>query len=211
MRLLKSPGFPKIHVHPFALSGLFLLLFVMPRPYAFAVLSSVVLHEAGHLTAAMLYHQYPKSIKIMPTGISIGLTASSSYIEEIVIAAAGPFMNLMYCAIAPCFPSIPAQTVTTVSLLLCLLNLLPITTLDGGRVLKASLAFLFGETAADGVLQITTSLCLVCLWIFSLYIFFYSGVNITLLVFSAYLFSYLILKKERKVLPSERRCGKLIK
>lgn len=195
MSLCKSLRFPKIYVHPFAPSGIFLLLFVMPRPYAFAALSSVILHEMGHLTASMLYHKHPESVGIMPTGISIGLHCASSYAEEIIIAAAGPFMNLIYCAIASCFPSALAQTVRTVSLFLCLLNLLPIMTLDGGRVLRSSLAFLFGEMTADAVLQITTSLCLVCLWILSLYIFFYSGVNITLLVFSAYLFSYLILKK----------------
>ena len=83
----------------------------------------------------------------------------------------------------------------SVSLLLCFLNLLPIATLDGGRVLKSVLAILFGEAVAERILQITTALCLVLLWIFSLYIFFYSGINITLLVFSSYLFSYLILKK----------------
>ena len=195
MSRLKSHRYPQIYVHPFAPSGLFLLLFVMPRPYAFAVLSSVILHEMGHLTASMLYRKYPVSIGIMPTGISIGLHCAHSYTEEIVIAAAGPLMNLVYCTIAPCFPSALDQTVTSVSLFLCLLNILPIVTLDGGRVLRSTLAFLFGEVVADTVLQLTTSLCLVCLWILSLYIFFYSGINITLLVFSAYLFSYLILKK----------------
>lgn len=195
MSLRRSRRFPKIYVHPFAPSGLFLLLFVTPRPYAFAALSSVVLHEMGHLTASVLYRKRPESIGILPTGISIVLNGASSYTEEIVIAAAGPLMNLVYGTMTSCFPSALAQTVRTVSLFLCLLNLLPIMTLDGGRILRSSLALLFGEAVANAILQLTTSLCLVCLWILSLYIFFYNGVNITLLVFSAYLFSYLILKK----------------
>jgi hypothetical protein len=37
--------FPKLRVHPFAVSGLFILLFVMPRAYTFAVLSSVTVSE----------------------------------------------------------------------------------------------------------------------------------------------------------------------
>ena len=186
---------PAIHVHPFALPGLFLLLFAMPRAYAFSVLSSVLLHEMGHLFASLLYHKPPRSIKIVPTGISLGLVSASSYVEEIVVAAAGPLMNLLCFTLTPLFPSALTNTMKSVSLLLCFLNLLPIATLDGGRVLKSVLAILFGETVAERILQITTALCLVLLWIFSLYIFFYSGINITLLVFSSYLFSYLILKK----------------
>ena len=195
MPLRKRLQTPAIHVHPFAIPGLFLLLFVMPRTYAFSALSSVVLHEMGHLFATLLYHKPPQSIKIVPTGISIGLASASSYAEEIVVAAAGPLMNLICFALAPLFPSSLTHTMRSISLLLCFLNLLPIATLDGGHVLKSCLALLFGETVADRALQITTALCLVLLWIFSLYIFFYSGINITLLVFSSYLFSYLILKK----------------
>lgn len=186
---------PRIRIHPFAISGLFLLLFVMPRTYAFAVLSSVILHEMGHLTASLLYRKRPEYVKLMPTGISIGLLSSSSYIEEIVIAAAGPLMNLAYCAAVSLLPLALSETVRTVSLLLCLLNLLPIATFDGGRILSAVLSLFFGETASEKILQLTTAACLACLWVLSLYIFFYSGVNMSLLIFSAYLFSYLILKK----------------
>jgi stage IV sporulation protein FB len=187
--------FPEIRIHPFAASGLFLLLFVTPNDYAFAVLSSVILHEMGHLIASLLYHKHPTFVKLMPTGISIGLLSSSSYTEELVIAAAGPLMNLLYCATAVFFPYTLSKTVWTVSLLLCLLNLLPITTFDGGRMLGASAALLFGEIFSERLLRLTTAVCLVCLWVLSLYVFFYSGINMTLLVFCAYLFSYLILKK----------------
>lgn len=187
--------FPKLRVHPFAVSGLFILLFVMPRAYTFAVLSSVLLHELGHLTASLLYHKPPRSIKIIATGINIELSPASSYAEEIVTCAAGPLMNLLYIAAASCFPSHLCETVRTVSLLLCLLNLLPLETFDGGRILGAFCSLFFSERLADDILQITTAFSLTVLWVLSLYIFFYSGINMTLLVFCAYLFSYLILKK----------------
>lgn len=186
---------PKIRVHPFAISGLFVLLFVMPRTYTFAVLSSVLLHELGHLTASLLYHKSPRSIKIIATGISIELAPASSYTEEIVTCAAGPLMNLLYIAAASFFSSHLSETVRTVSLLLCLLNLLPLETFDGGRILGAFCSLFFSERLADDILQITTAFSLTVLWVLSLYIFFYSGINMTLLIFSAYLFSYLILKK----------------
>ncbi len=191
----KHRHFPKLRIHPFAISGLFLLLFSMPQAYTFAVLTSVILHETGHLCASLLYGKHPEYIKIMPTGISIGLSVSSSYKEEIAIAAAGPLINLLYCAASPLFPTEASETVKTVSLLLCLINLLPISTFDGGRILESSLAFFFGEAPAERILQITTAACLCCLWVLSLYIFFYSGINMALLIFCAYLFSFLITKK----------------
>lgn len=187
--------FPKLRVHPFAVSGLFILLFVMPRAYTFAVLSSVLLHELGHLTASLLYHKPPRSIKIIATGISIELSPASSYAEEIVTCAAGPLMNLLYIAAASFFPSQPSETIKLVSLLLCFLNLLPLGDFDGGRILRASLSLLLEETISFRISQFITTICLAILWVLSLYIFFYSGINMTLLIFCAYLFSYLILKK----------------
>ncbi len=196
MHLLKKHGPPKFSLHPFALSGLFLLLFAMPHIYAFSVLSCVILHEAGHLTAALLYRKRPLFVKLMPTGISIGLPPPSSYLEEIVTAFCGPLMNMLYIAAAGCFPSTVAETVRTVAFLLGILNLLPLKTFDGGRILGAALALFFGEEISDRVLQITTALTLTLLWILSLYIFFYSGINMTLLLFCAYLFSYFMIKKQ---------------
>ena len=187
--------FPKLRVHPFAVSGLFILLFVMPRAYTFAVLSSVLLHELGHLTASLLYHKPPRSIKIIATGISIELSPASSYAEEIVTCAAGPLMNLLYIAAASFFPSQLSETIKLVSLLLCFLNLLPLGDFDGGRILRASLSLLLEETISFRISQFITTICLAILWVLSLYIFFYSGVNMTLLIFCAYLFSYLILKR----------------
>ncbi len=193
--------FPRISLHPTAPAGLFLLFFAVPRMYMFSVLSSVLLHELGHLAAATLFHKKIKELRIMPSGISILLPNASSYREEILVAAAGPLMNLLYLAVSFRFPSKLAETAGTVSLLLGGLNLLPLEGFDGGRILSALIAYALGEEAADRFLQITTALCLSVLWIFSLYIFFYSGINMTLLLFCAYLFSFLFLKKGENRLP----------
>ncbi len=194
MALLKK--FPSVFIHPFAPAGLFLLLCSVPRIYMFAVISTVLLHEAGHLTASLLFQKYPISFTIMPTGLSIQLPPSFSYAEEMAVAGAGPLMNLFYYGIASFFPFEVAQNVKTVALLLFIVNLLPIATFDGGRVLHSFLSFFFGTSFAERCLQITTAITLVILWIFSLYILFYSGINITLLLFCSYLFSFFMLKKQ---------------
>jgi len=186
----------RFHIHPFAAAGLFLLVAAVPRAYAFAAFSSVLLHEAGHMTAALLLGKRMTEIRLMPVGINIGLSAAASYWEEFLIAAAGPLMSLLYAGAA--FWGMPRAvgiSVCSLSLSLAVLNLLPLKTLDGGRMAGAVLSRFFGEEISDKVLYAATCVCLAVIWMLSLYIFFYSGVNFTLLLFCAYLFSYLIVKK----------------
>ena len=185
----------RISVHPFAAAGLFLLLFVSPPSYAFAVLSSVILHELGHTLMAGLFHKKPISVRIMPTGISILLPPASSYAEEFLIAAAGPLMNLLYALLCGFLPYGIGGTVRSVSLLLAMLNLIPLAPLDGGRILSSLLSPLFGTAFSERISDFFSLLLLALLWILSLYIFFYSGVNFMLLLFCTYLFSYIVLKK----------------
>ena len=185
----------RFSVHPFAASGIFLLLFAAPPTYAFCALSAVLLHEAGHTAMALLFHGQIRSIRLMPTGISISLSRASSYREEFFVALAGPLMNILSAILSPLFSPALSQTMLTVSLLLALINLLPIRTIDGGRMLGALISHTFGENVSEKVLSFTTAVSLSLIWMLSLYIFFYSGVNFTLLIFCAYLFSYLFLKK----------------
>ena len=185
----------RFSVHPFAAAGLFLLLCASPRAYAFAVLSSVLLHELGHTAAALLLHKKPIAVRIMPTGINILLPPASSYTEEFLIASAGPFMNFLYAAACVFLPYGIGGTVRGVSLLLGTINLLPLAPLDGGRILSACLAPLFGADVCGMISDFFSLILLALLWVLSLYIFFYSGINCTLLLFCSYLFSYIVLKK----------------
>ena len=189
----------RISVHPFAAAGLFLLLCASPPPYAFAVLSSVILHELGHTLMAALFHKKPISVRIMPTGISILLPSASSYTEEFLISAAGPLMNLFYALLCGFLPYGIGGTVRSVSLLLAVLNLLPLAPLDGGRIVSSLLSPLFGTDFSARISELFSLLLLVLLWILSLYVFFYSGVNFALLLFCAYLFSYIVLKKDCRI------------
>ena len=185
----------RLECHPFAAAGLFLLFFASPAPYAFAVLSSVFLHEAGHLTAALLFGERVRGIRLMPAGISIALSPPSSYAEEFCVAAAGPAMNLLYALAAELLPFAAGTWVRGISLFLACLNLLPLFPLDGGRMLSSFTASLFGAEWARRLALVFSLLFLSALWVLSLYILFYSGVNVMLLLFCAYLFSYIVLKK----------------
>ena len=182
-------------MHPFAAAGIFLLLFASPPPYAFAVFSSVLLHELGHMLMALRFQKKPLAVRIMPAGISILLPSASSYAQEFLIAAAGPLMNMLYALSCGWLPYGVGGTVRTVTLLLAAINLIPIAPLDGGHMLSSLISPLFGTECAARISDFFSLLLLALLWILSLYVFFYSGVNFTLLLFCVYLFSYIVLKK----------------
>jgi Zn-dependent protease len=114
------------------------------------VFALVILHELGHCRAATLYGLTTDHIVITPLG-GLAMIEHDRLppIQEIVIVAAGPAVNVVLAA-----PLWAAWRLTGYSDLfvanLCLLvfNLLPVFPLDGGRLLRASLTPLVGFQTA---------------------------------------------------------------
>jgi Zn-dependent protease len=115
---------------------------------------SVVLHELGHALAARRFGIPTAHITLYPFG---GIAALHSMptkpSHELVIALAGPLVNavlavgfgLLYVIMGS--PILGA--LTAMNLILGLFNLVPAFPMDGGRVLRASLAFFMGWTRAS--------------------------------------------------------------
>lgn len=191
----------KIKIHPLAFFCLFVNSLIMPRAAFVAYVFSVLLHEAGHIAAAGFARKKPREIKILPVGISIGYDVCDSYKNIIFIASAGPFMN----AAAALFTFIlPLQYEFSVymrlfSLSLALLNLLPVSFFDGGSIMHSLLAMKSGISAAENAARAADIFFLGAVWLAAVYIFFYSAVNASLLIFSSYVFAAAILKKDAAV------------
>jgi Zn-dependent protease/CBS domain-containing protein len=130
-----------------------------------AVFGSVLLHEMGHALAARRYGIRTVEIVMFPIGGVARLERNPAPAEELWIALAGPFVNLVIFAllfgyfawfnkVVPQFGSwVPGeatwvQRVATVNLGLLLFNLIPAFPMDGGRVLRAILARFRSETEA---------------------------------------------------------------
>lgn len=109
----------------------FLLLFMGNASAVCFVLC--VLHEAGHLTAMLIFGSVPKKIELGFFGMKI-VTGSRilSPLKEIIIAAAGPCVNIVLWLIL--YLSDKTQW-AALSLGLAVFNLLPVPMLDGGRIL----------------------------------------------------------------------------
>lgn len=133
--------------------------------FVIAIFACVVLHELGHALAARRYGISTPDITLLPIG---GLARLSRLpekpSEEVVIAIAGPAVNVVIAAVLvlifgarfepASITSIENPTygfltrLAFVNIFLVLFNLIPAFPMDGGRVLRALLAIRLGRRKA---------------------------------------------------------------
>ena len=187
-------------VHPLAAAGL-LFVFLMPAPRPIMFLLATLSHEAAHAMAAFLFSARVTSVTLTPFGASIGLSPPRSYVEEMCVAAAGPAMNFLICAVikSGVFPAGDGtDALFLFSLTFGAINLLPVFSLDGGTVFSAIVSLIFGRDMARRALDLTGAVCISVLWLVGVYIFFYGGENFALLAFASCLFVFAVMKSGEK-------------
>ena len=183
-------------IEPFAPTGLFLLFFSWEAVARIAVISSVLVHELSHLAAAKMHGGRVESVSITAFGISLGFSPPKTYGEEIFTAAAGPAASFLFAALGHARGGDFGGEVFVFSLFLGLMNLIPLASFDGNRIVTAMLALLFGEYAAQKASAALSYFFLFLAWVVSVYILFYSGVNFALLIFCAYIFVFTVIKRD---------------
>lgn len=93
-----------------------------------------ILHELGHLFAMLAVGQNIRKIVFGYFGVRIECADSAlSVRHEIIIAAAGPLINLVLAVI---FGLLKIKSAQSMNLSLLIFNLLPVKMLDGGRILS---------------------------------------------------------------------------
>ena len=150
-------------------------------------------HEVGHLLAARLLGIPIRSLRLDLLGARMDTVGRMmTYGEEWLLAAAGPLFSLLLSLglfflweISPF-----ARLLSCASLLLGGLNLLPIRSFDGGRMLASSISYFFGERTSDYILRLTSFLFLFLLWAVSVYFLLLAGDGLSLFCFSMSLFSH---------------------
>ena len=137
--------------------------------FVLTIFACVVLHELGHSLTAQRYGVQTKTITLLP----IGGVASLERIpenpkQELLIALAGPAVNVVIAFILwlllPSLRTIPDETFFTqitssnflyllmfVNVMLVVFNAIPAFPMDGGRVLRALLAFKLGRVRATQI------------------------------------------------------------
>lgn len=139
--------------------------------FILSIFVTVLLHELGHALAAKNYNIETKDITLLPIG---GLARLDKIpekpSEELVVAIAGPLVNITLAFFTSLFISIPDNSQELivqltgginrsnfllnfflVNLWLALFNLIPAFPMDGGRVLRALLSFKLKRNVATKI------------------------------------------------------------
>lgn len=158
---------------------------------AVAVLAAIVIHEVGHLIAAWSCHVHIDALHLDVLGARLHTTGLLSYGQEAMVAAGGPVASGLSAALL--FPVWAALGYPEDGMLCLLvgasavlggLNLLPVGTLDGGRMLYCAVAYVAGERVATATLRLTGGACALALWLFSVYALLRAGDMIAPFAFS---------------------------
>ena len=140
---------------------LFLILFFITNQievYALVMVFALI-HEVAHLICGVFLGLKPDTLKIMPLGFSIEfetniqeynkkiIKSNMLAVKKILIALAGPFVNLIIVIIGLIF-NIDSNIIYA-NFLILIFNLLPIYPLDGGRILINILKIFYGNRKAN--------------------------------------------------------------
>jgi len=98
-----------------------------------------LIHELFHMLSGILLGLKPKSLEIMPFGLSVVFEIYESKkdlnLKKIIIASSGPIAN-MIIAIVTYIINKDLSNIIYSNIIIAIFNLLPIYPLDGGRILK---------------------------------------------------------------------------
>jgi len=179
-----------------------LMMIFQPPGIVLPSLGAAVLHEFGHMCAATLLGIPMRSLDIGMFGASLKVRGSLiSYSKEFWLCAAGPLTNFLTAVAVYIFSenrgyyTDTGEWFASVSFMLGVLNLMPMEGFDGGRMLSVFLSSLFGPRVSEKILCFTTFVCILVLWMISVYLLIRYGTSLSLFIFTLSLFYRLFIEK----------------
>lgn len=191
----------RLLIQPLAILYLLFMIFCDKSGLAAMSLLAAALHEVGHLIAAKAMHIPIDAIRFDLLGARIDVKGRIlSYGEEWLLCTSGPLSSLVFSLVGSLFWSHTRLAVafSCASLLLGLLNLLPIQTFDGGRMLECALLSFTTPQKAGSILRGCTFLLLWLLWAFSAYLMIKTADGISLFFFTLTLLARFFEGREQK-------------
>lgn len=179
-------GSLRLSVNVLFLASLLALMLADGGEIALWCLAASLMHESGHVAAALLWWRQPVWVELGAFGMRMQQTdATIGYRRQIAVLLAGPMVNLASAAVLALTGR--AGMAVGVPLVIGVFNLLPIEPLDGGQALLCLLSQR-GDPDRAGRLVFGLSLCLLFgLLVVGFTVLLAGGYNFTLLAVTLYL------------------------
>ena len=184
----------KISITPATFIMFVCMIATMPMRQLSACLLASILHECGHVLAAKYLQINLSQMKLDILGARLVTTGKlCSYPAMVVLCLSGPIVNL--CCFALTLPLMDKyvwfREFCVSSLSLGFVNLIPIEGFDGGRILQGILSAVFPLPTVERTCSILSFICLLVMWLLSVWLLLCTGSSLTLFVFSCCLFAML--------------------
>ena len=166
-------------------------------PFVLLMLAAALLHELGHIAAMLICGVNIERITVYPFGFDIRTSSHvKSYKHELLIKSAGILINITVLLICvPFTDSLYISFFMMSNTVLALLNILPVSSLDGGGMLECLLLMYINPPAVIKIMKAVSFVFIVILWIIAVYILFYTNYNFSLLILCIYLFTSIFLSR----------------
>ena len=166
---------------------------IIPYGFLFALA-----HELGHILAMMVFKIKVEKIKFGFVNIDLFQNGSDKIIKDkvnIVVLFSGSFVNfLLFLAFYSWFfhsGKMIYYFFSLQNLFIGVLNLLPVDSLDGGKILKIILSRYFNFFLVEKILKYVSFLILIPLFLLGVFVLFYSWCNFSLVILALYLIIFL--------------------
>ena len=168
------------------------------------MLSCIVIHELGHIIFIKANKLKITEIDILPFGINIATENKlTSYKADISTALSGPLSNIAYSLIILLIIRIFGYSSFLMfsfltNIVYAGINLFPVRSLDGGRVLSIILKLALPEHAAYMLFSVISAIFLGIMSVIAFFILMVTGYNFTLVLLCCYLFYTIHFSPDKK-------------
>lgn len=183
---------------------LFIIVFILTHQieiYGWIMLFAFI-HELGHICTGLILKLKPKTLELMPFGVSITFETYEykKLIEtkKILIALAGPLTNL-FIALLTYFLHINdnlKQMIIYSNILIAIFNMIPLYPLDGGRILKGIIRLKKTEIKSDEIINKVSNILIILITAISSIIVLYIK-NFAIIFILIYLWIMVIKQNKR--------------
>ena len=147
-----------------------------------SLLSAILIHEAAHLLTALIFTRELPRLSISGAGLRLSYSGLGKTAEQITVSAAGPVASILTGLVF-----YNKAVFSLYSLGLGMINLLPISVLDGGGILRAMTEKLFMPQTAFAVCRTASIITTLLIFALNCVVQLKYGTNLSLAVISVFL------------------------